>query len=514
MRFINSVKVLPYTYHFIIFIIMTLALIIRVHGLGDASLWLDEVLTISLSSLPMPTLWVTPYDPTPPLFYTVEKLVLLFGDSEFLIRLPSVIFNVLTIYVMYRAAYLTVGKKGALATAIFLALSTSNIEYAQEARAYSLLELMISIAFFGLLQLSIFFDKKDSKVTFNDFMVHGGLIYGTGSIAALYTHNSAVFFIFGVQIYFFSLFFVKKEKFLELIKFWFFINIIIFILWVPWLSASIEVGKSGVFSWLKQCNLMHALYTIGSVHGLNFIYMWQPFINIMVVIIILAGLYFLKENIDILVLCFSLLLSSSIIIWLFGYIKPVFMFRTIVWGTIISAFLIGVIFSKIRGIFFIVSLTLMTIIGIKGLINYYEYNASENENWRDSVEFIKGNAKNNEPIIICASYVMSAFSYYANEKIINNNPIFGWSKEKQGLMLYDIKTNDGYHPNINFEDRDGKIWKNSSFDFLQGKRLWVIQSHCNEGDITNLFNEINERGFNEISKNKFKGISMYIFVKK
>ncbi len=119
-----------------ILLVIAFALFIRVIDLGDASLWLDEAHTISISSLPWNILWLSPIDPTPPLFYSIEKIILSIGDSEFLLRLPSTFFSTVAIFIIYRATYILIGFKGSIITALVLSLSTSNIEYAQEARLY------------------------------------------------------------------------------------------------------------------------------------------------------------------------------------------------------------------------------------------------------------------------------------------------------------------------------------------------------------------------------------------
>ena len=82
-------------------IVMTIAAATRIYQLGHASLWFDESTTILMARLPWSTLWVTAYDPTPPLYYSVIKVLLNFGHSEFLLRLPSVIFAVLTVAIIY-----------------------------------------------------------------------------------------------------------------------------------------------------------------------------------------------------------------------------------------------------------------------------------------------------------------------------------------------------------------------------------------------------------------------------
>ena len=119
--------------------IVIVASAVRFYKLGFASLWLDEALRIKLSGLPFSVLWVTPYDTTPPLYYSVIHLLLNFGHSEFLLRLASALFGVVTIVVVYVAIRKVAGSLAAFMGALLLSLSFHNIDYSQEARAYALL---------------------------------------------------------------------------------------------------------------------------------------------------------------------------------------------------------------------------------------------------------------------------------------------------------------------------------------------------------------------------------------
>ena len=120
-------------------LIVVVGAIVRLHGLGEASLWLDEAASVQFAGLPWSTLWLSGYDNAPPVYYSLLKLALLFGDSEFAVRLPSMVFGVLTIPMVYRAGQLLAGSWAGLGAALFFALSASQVEYSQEARAYSLL---------------------------------------------------------------------------------------------------------------------------------------------------------------------------------------------------------------------------------------------------------------------------------------------------------------------------------------------------------------------------------------
>ena len=62
--------------YFNLLLLLVLAAGTRFYRLGDASFWADEVFTLKFASLPWSTLWVSAYEATPPLYYTVIRLMM------------------------------------------------------------------------------------------------------------------------------------------------------------------------------------------------------------------------------------------------------------------------------------------------------------------------------------------------------------------------------------------------------------------------------------------------------
>ena len=128
-----------------LYLILGLGLILRLLSLNQ-SLWLDEaILANAVSRLSLTDL-ITQYMPTdfnPPLFYLFEWFWgRWFGFSEIALRFPSVIFGLLTVYLVYRL--------GGKLPALLLATSGLSIYYSQEARMYSLAALAVVASFYFL----------------------------------------------------------------------------------------------------------------------------------------------------------------------------------------------------------------------------------------------------------------------------------------------------------------------------------------------------------------------------
>ena len=85
----------------------------------------------------------------------------LFGINPFAVRIPSVIFSVLTALVIFRIGIRFFSLKMAAVSTILFALSNYHTMLAHEARVYSLFGLLAALSMFVFLLLVInFYDRK------------------------------------------------------------------------------------------------------------------------------------------------------------------------------------------------------------------------------------------------------------------------------------------------------------------------------------------------------------------
>lgn len=132
-----------------IYLILVVGLFLRLVSINQ-SLWLDEATTALVVRMPIMDIFTKflPNDFHPPLYYLIIKYwVYVFGSSEISLRIPSVIFGVLTIFIIYKIS------KNYIAP-LLVATSGLLIYYSQEARMYSLVALLVILA------LYLFINKK------------------------------------------------------------------------------------------------------------------------------------------------------------------------------------------------------------------------------------------------------------------------------------------------------------------------------------------------------------------
>jgi mannosyltransferase len=126
-----------------------LAAALRFEGLRHQGFWFDEANTVALVQLvPGKMLGLIPQsESTPPLYYCVAWMwARIFGFGEAGLRSLSALAGVATVPVAYGAASKLVSRRAGLFAAALTACNPFLIWYSQEARSYSMMVLLTSVA--------------------------------------------------------------------------------------------------------------------------------------------------------------------------------------------------------------------------------------------------------------------------------------------------------------------------------------------------------------------------------
>jgi uncharacterized membrane protein len=135
-------------------IILIGAFLLRLNRLGDQALWLDEAWTWAATKLSVTDFWtLSQFDPHPPLYYILLKgWLFTLLDTEFALRLPSVIFSTLSLAALMTIGTVWWGKNAGLYAGLLFSLSSFDVYYSQEARMYTLLALLWLLAYIAIIQ--------------------------------------------------------------------------------------------------------------------------------------------------------------------------------------------------------------------------------------------------------------------------------------------------------------------------------------------------------------------------
>ena len=137
------------------------AMCFNLYNIGVPGIWFDEALSVTRAQQSLPVLFkiVSVTQPNMALYYFVLHFWLdfmgLFGlhATETVVRFPSALFSALGTLILYFLTRRFFGSILAIFTALFYLLNTLQLTYVQEARAYTLQLLFLSLSWYALFAL-------------------------------------------------------------------------------------------------------------------------------------------------------------------------------------------------------------------------------------------------------------------------------------------------------------------------------------------------------------------------
>lgn len=169
-----------------LFLLLVFSFLLRLVSLNQ-SLWLDEAISANVAKNYSYSEIVTKFSPSdfhPPFYYIFLKFwTSIFGNSVISLRLPSVIFSLITGYFIYLIA-------GFWSSAFFF-LNPLAIYYSQEARMYSMVTCFLVVVFYFFLKT-----HKSSIINHKSFFLFNLFIF-----LSLFTFYGSIFFILTLFLY-------------------------------------------------------------------------------------------------------------------------------------------------------------------------------------------------------------------------------------------------------------------------------------------------------------------------
>jgi mannosyltransferase len=349
-------------------------------------------------------------DVHPPLYYWILRIwSYIFGNGLLSLRALSILFGVLTIY----AGYLFVRKafsndKLALIAAFFLAINPFQIQYALEARMYTLGTFLVLISSWLLLKA---LEENRTKYW---------VWYAVAIAAALYTHYYLVFSIIAQGLYVLYVIIRARQFNFKAIGSYI-LGAILYIPWIPTLLEQVQRVQSGF--WIPAPDRWSIPSTIFKMAfgGQGNDHFTLAVVSIIALVIIF---YFFKETkppIRWFIIfgvgvpfAAAILLSFKQAIYLDRY----FVFASLYFSILIAAafFLVPKYTTRrtLTAIFVIVSLVLFfknwSDLNVKNLV----FNRSVNfkPGMAAASEFLNDNVRSTDKIYVGSSFIFFTFKYY------------------------------------------------------------------------------------------------------
>lgn len=399
----------------VLFILSTVFLLgacLRFYHLGDKSLWTDELATMANAAQIVDLKSFLAHsrgDDLPKFYSLLLKFWMHLGNSEFAMRLLSVIFGILSIPATFVVSRLFFDIRTSLLAALLTALSPFLLIYDRDIRMYSL---------FALLSLfSTYFFIRSLRENRNALWA----AFAFTSVLNIYTHYYA-FLILGVQ-WLYCIF--RWREFKVLLKPILTANIVILLFFAIRLSSFIQdlayfapwSMPREKFSFIYAKHFVEFVYVVFSFSAGQTLLPWNPISPLLFLVVILwfvmavrKGLSVSRDSVYLLMLIF---IPIAI-----GIVFRISLPRYFIFAAPIFFILIARGFWLLPKKVLIATALIVTIGWGYGLLNYYQnrefHYMAYVDPWREIAQYLKNNISGGEDIMIVGVGVVPLSHYFGS----------------------------------------------------------------------------------------------------
>jgi mannosyltransferase len=432
------------TTSFILIGIIVLAAVLRLYGLDKQSLWYDEIVVEEAfkhlnKAADSPLLYL----------FFIYPMTKIFPGSDYALRIPSAIFGVISVPMMFLLVRKLFNEKTGLIASFLLAISPFHIWHSQDARMYALHWLLTLISL-------IYFVNALEKPSRKNFVG-----YVTSTVACLYTHPFAVFLVITQGLYILLFFRKYKTHYLK----WFAAFSTVTALFLPWIVFTLMHWTSTVGGYFPRGNSPYAVfytlysystgYSIGptliDLHNNQSLAVITPYLNIILPLIVLYGTLFslgiwaMRKERNKLIFLLLLLVVPIISVFILSTVIKIFWYN--VRYTAIASFAFLIFIAK--GIEWLSYLSpkklgritaVLAIAAITGFSSYSYFNYQfdkryQKDDFRSAVAYVKKNMMPNDAFLCFVNAdVFNRYSTYDPQCVIP--PIYKSDKQMINTAMY------------------------------------------------------------------------------
>ncbi|MEN6520430.1 MAG: glycosyltransferase family 39 protein [Armatimonadota bacterium] len=389
---------------FALFAVLALAAVLRIYQLGTENMWIDEGLSLKDASAGF-----TVQKASRPLYFWILSPWMHLGQSDWLLRVPSVIFDLVTVAVIFLLARKIWGMKAAVVAGLLIAVSPLHVDHSQEVRMYTLLALT------GIGTFYFFVNALKS----------GRTIYIVGCVVcflmALLTHAVAIVLLVPMNL---IVFWTYRRDWKRLLP-WVVFELVVLAIWFPrWpyvasfgtgyssqayldqmykpklFDIPVIWGKFGISEWGGGGRLINALcyvYTVGAA-------------------LLLAYLVWADRKRPETKWAAVWLLAPTVAVFLMSVVDVnIWVIRYLMFISPIYFLLLGAAVSRFRNKTVFAVLCLFLLIPAAGKLARY-YLITNRPQWKLAVEYIKERERPSDTIAIYRHSVGNIFDHYYDGK--------------------------------------------------------------------------------------------------
>ena len=319
--------------------VLALAAAVRLHQIDAQSLWLDEAYTYARAALPPAQSIAASIEKSHvPTYFLFMHYWLRLGDDELMLRLPSLIFGVLTVLAAFVLGRIAGGFRVGVLTALLVALAPYQVRYGQEARMYTMVTFAASVAMAGLVWLLRESDAacaplwRRSSWRTGQAVRWAWLAYVAGSVLTLYLHNAAVFFTATCGLCGVVLLAVCRGRRLVWIANWTLANLAVLAVWSLWApTLLVQTGKVARRFWPDAPTAKLVMRTLAEIYTFSD---RRPWVVALFAVLFVLGWLALRKQARLAVGLSLLAFVPPVLVLIVSLAKPMFLTRIMMWAAV------------------------------------------------------------------------------------------------------------------------------------------------------------------------------------
>ena len=386
---------MSYLKRYWLFLILALAVVIRCLSLVSRGIQYDDAFSIFLAERSLPEIVLgTAADTMPPLYYFILHFWLQISQSLIWLRLLSILFSLAIVIFLYLLVKELFGRSAGLWAAFFAAISPLQYYHAQDIRMYALLGCaqLAYTWFFVLIWKNDGLNGRQSIWSWVGLAIAG--------IAAMYTHNLAIFFLIVPDV------FLLLARNWRLLKKMMAVQVLIAVVALPWLlQVPGQIDKIQRAFWTPSPGVVEVIQAvIVGTTNLPLSGVWLAVglaLSIAILIFIVLEFFLYREDQAKRVLILLLTFLPPALLFAVSYmIRPVFVARGFLTSLAIYLGLAGVIVArrwpKPVAVGIAISLVFAAMIGIPQQVSFAEFPRSP---FQDAGAFLSSHLVSNDVVV-------------------------------------------------------------------------------------------------------------------
>lgn len=441
-------------------LVLLLAALPRLWRLDGLSFWFDEAATLHYAQGWPWDIWGQ--DTHPPLYYTLIGGWRLLGESEYVLRLSSVLLSLGAVAAVHQAGVVMGGRLAGLLAALLLALSPFSMQYAQELRMYALLECTGALALLGLVRLLA--DPAAAAGPFAAVRWRWGL-YVLGSVLVLYSHNMGFLWPLVANLAVLLAWWRQPAR-RRLARRWVLANGVVLLVWMAyWPALYPQVTRVVGDFWMWQPTAARALGDAGFLAlGLGPVFdVVEWVLGLLMLALAAFGLWRLRPRGLALALLLLWLLPPLLEYGLDLVARPLFAVKTVIWSALPFVLALGFGLAELlragrrrAPVWMLASLALVVaLLAVRGaMLNNYVDRWTKAD-WRGAVAALALDYRPGDRIMLNPLWELMSYSYYAGRQPLAGRPAL---------------------PPRELDDVSGGPFEGEVARLRAGERLWVLNS--------------------------------------